>query len=923
MPYDLQSSLKLLPTTLDAVQRPSLRPLAIATLDLPDDERARVDKLGLGSIDGLLSAGRVLAVPRWGGVAAMAQLGDMAAWSHPLEDLLPEPALAAPALLGQKEGEYADAAEAYAVNAALTLASCLLGAASGDWDDQRSDASFQLALGVDPLRQELRKGLLGRLAFPMPGLPKLGTPEMPLIPYQKLLGNTCLVGVYKAMHQLGAALSSAPREAGGAVIERLSPARGCPGTRVEIHGHGFGQPQPAGRSLVFPSSSGNVVVSVPASDWSDTLIRATAPAQVGVGAVGFVDGNAEAGELVGPAAQAFAGEVAHCLGPKAAAGMQDLMQALDSFHSAAITPTQGNWFRGGKPYVVAFTGNQSNPVLLRPSSELVLDWHVVNADTVSIRKAGPRQLPTVPGTLAEQGAHRFAPLRGSGAWSGRYILTASNSCGSVSAELAVEMRSRSAWALGGGGAKGAFEVGAMRCLVDAYGLRPDIVSGASVGALNAAKIAEGANGLAELEALWASLRTPADFFSLSGPLRSLLRNLGSEGLRLLDNVNLERMLAWHPTPSPTAQTLDMVASAFNGVASQLGNMGGAGVVFTVSNIVNEALRIGLTVGKIIQATQALVNSRSLLLLDPVLGKLQASVKPARIASSGIKLRVAVTSLDTGATEYVTETGAFASGRAYNDLISALQASASIPVAFAPVRLGDGAHYSDGGVTENIPIEAALQAGADEVIAILASPRPAVENFDRAVLKDIGARSFELLFDSGERRQLAPYAGWGVPVRVIEPLIEVCSTFQIEAGLVQINRDYGYLRAYEELQEDASLRRYLRDNSSQWVRSRLISWRQSFLANGACPPDVGLVEIQFAASPEALELVRIELQRQRELMAQRLQLCQNRRQCLPPGIERGWQAWGPCDYLPRNLNPWAEMVSSVVRQVAAATPPAAL
>ena len=79
-----------------------------------------MDKLGLGSIDGLLSAGRVLAVPRWGGVAAMAQLGDMAAWSHPLEDLLPEPALAAPALLGQKEGEYADAAEAYAVNAALT-----------------------------------------------------------------------------------------------------------------------------------------------------------------------------------------------------------------------------------------------------------------------------------------------------------------------------------------------------------------------------------------------------------------------------------------------------------------------------------------------------------------------------------------------------------------------------------------------------------------------------------------------------------------------------------------------------------------------------------------------------------------------------------------------------------------------------------
>ncbi|MDQ4070564.1 MAG: patatin-like phospholipase family protein, partial [Actinomycetota bacterium] len=46
--------------------------------------------------------------------------------------------------------------------------------------------------------------------------------------------------------------------------------------------------------------------------------------------------------------------------------------------------------------------------------------------------------------------------------------------------------------LSGGGAKGDFQVGALRFLYN-QGIRPDILSGTSVGAINAAKLAEGEN----------------------------------------------------------------------------------------------------------------------------------------------------------------------------------------------------------------------------------------------------------------------------------------------------------------------------------------------------------------------------------------------------------------------------------------------
>src|SRR5688572_6373324 len=70
--------------------------------------------------------------------------------------------------------------------------------------------------------------------------------------------------------------------------------------------------------------------------------------------------------------------------------------------------------------------------------------------------------------------------------------------------------------LSGGGARGDFQVGALRFLYD-QGVRPDVVAGTSVGAINGAKLAEGESddptqGLRGLEAIWTSLRFNSDMY---------------------------------------------------------------------------------------------------------------------------------------------------------------------------------------------------------------------------------------------------------------------------------------------------------------------------------------------------------------------------------------------------------------------------
>jgi NTE family protein len=106
-----------------------------------------------------------------------------------------------------------------------------------------------------------------------------------------------------------------------------------------------------------------------------------------------------------------------------------------------------------------------------------------------------------------------------------------------------------AFVLSGGGSLGAVQVGMLQALTD-HGIAPDVVIGASAGALNAAYVAgHGANSrsLDRLAGIWRRLRRQ-DVFPIS-PHRQLLAFAGArpslcsaDGLRRLidDNLDLQR-----------------------------------------------------------------------------------------------------------------------------------------------------------------------------------------------------------------------------------------------------------------------------------------------------------------------------------------------------------------------------------------------
>src|SRR5215472_14804088 len=74
---------------------------------------------------------------------------------------------------------------------------------------------------------------------------------------------------------------------------------------------------------------------------------------------------------------------------------------------------------------------------------------------------------------------------------------------------------RVAISLSGGGARGDFQVGAVRCLYD-HGIQPTLLCTTSVGSVNGLKLAEGEGspdqGLWGLENIWLALQSNDDMF---------------------------------------------------------------------------------------------------------------------------------------------------------------------------------------------------------------------------------------------------------------------------------------------------------------------------------------------------------------------------------------------------------------------------
>jgi hypothetical protein len=130
------------------------------------------------------------------------------------------------------------------------------------------------------------------------------------------------------------------------------------------------------------------------------------------------------------------------------------------------------------------------------------------------------------------------------------------------------------------------------------------------------------------------------------------------------------------------------------------------------------------------------------------------------------------------------------------LVDATMASSAIPVLFRPVALA-GENYVDGGVMLQLPLEAAVRANPDLIVAIntgkLAVDRK--EGFAAAGVLPIAERAvLDLLMSEALARQIELAETSGKPIFMIAPRLDVHGTLDQDPGLLSINMDYGFMCA---------------------------------------------------------------------------------------------------------------------------------
>ncbi|MBI5711116.1 MAG: patatin-like phospholipase family protein [Candidatus Eisenbacteria bacterium] len=294
--------------------------------------------------------------------------------------------------------------------------------------------------------------------------------------------------------------------------------------------------------------------------------------------------------------------------------------------------------------------------------------------------------------------------------------------------------------LAGGGSKGAFQVGVLKYLYEHQpDFKPAIITGTSVGSLNAAKLAEGdTHVIPGMLELWRGIRGNEDIYVDSPAFTEFVSKIDEDIEDFQDALTAGHVL---------------------------------GVLFPG---VGTFISAGLAEGNRPELgpwMRRLDRVESLGSQSPLIRTLRASLDPEKIANSGIKLRVATVARDKGQLCYVTEggdvvdahdapivhgrysifpSGVVAAGSGQQTRILAMRrrdehgeppppedpppqpdprptivdgviASSAIPLVFEPCWIS-GQLYWDGAIREDVPIRKALELGATDLIVVLTSPR---------------------------------------------------------------------------------------------------------------------------------------------------------------------------------------------------------
>ncbi len=410
------------------------------------------------------------------------------------------------------------------------------------------------------------------------------------------------------------------------------------------------------------------------------------------------------------------------------------------------------------------------------------------------------------------------------------------------------MANLTALVLAGGGSKGDFEVGAVKYLYE-RGIRPDIVCGCSVGALNAARLAEGADAQLRLEREWQGLSANSDMWQM----QPWLAEIDSAVSHYMGGVasNIGDILA-----NAAGKALVSFAIGMTGLPS---------IFFTGPGALVSFIQLGITAERVVDGLSKAKHASSIYSLFPTrtrLGLAGVGLDRAKIAQSGIKLRMGTVSLESGKIHFIDENGRFAlttdstgslvpdSNPAVVDLIDAAIASASVPFVFPPVSIGSE-NFVDGGIREMIPIAAALACGAQTIHAVTAGPVGALawQMSGDPPMVSIALRAIsDIMPDQMLTQDLFPGGGgWPIPITRIVPTLTVHDSLTIDPGLIKISMDYGYMRAADAL-SDPSIVNGLQTLSDAITSLRVSIWQQEHYIAGHYPPGTPPGDLRPVADP---------------------------------------------------------------------------
>lgn len=221
---------------------------------------------------------------------------------------------------------------------------------------------------------------------------------------------------------------------------------------------------------------------------------------------------------------------------------------------------------------------------------------------------------------------------------------------------------KKALCLSGGGARGSFQIGAIKCLYEVYGFRPDVIAGTSVGAVNGIKLAAAPplanndsesiliavrNGqidkqlkqAQELEKLWFDFISPVNFFKVREPF---LGTRIEEAVNKLNDPDYSAPLYTKVTTQIDLLSAGMNVLVFFPIIGQI-----------VSGVATAELQ------KIRYLIEKISTENALLELSPIENLLRDNTNlNIEDLTNGTPLYLAMVSLETGKLRYVTNKGEF-------------------------------------------------------------------------------------------------------------------------------------------------------------------------------------------------------------------------------------------------------------------------